>query len=240
MNMISERHAHHPVNAWIESTTDSVQPFVVPSAPSVVSMITGIDVFSHLSSASFVDDDDIDNDGNESKLNGSIQGERRVLFEGYWNAARGESWTYYTAPNDEAAFLDWIGERDGNEDNLLSAPDMPTCNEHSTRENYRRKIFHFATLDSSSPVPLSPRTTRNLPKSLERPAATRARSISDSSCSFSQRSCLRSSRFAPGIGRRESSISSMSQCPVYFNSEHNLIFEIVELIKSLIPETRLK
>jgi hypothetical protein len=141
---------------------------------------------------------------NESKLNVSIQGERWVLFDGYWKAARGES-CKYNAPTEGAVYLGC---------NFLPSPDMPACNEHATRENIWRKIFLFAMFDSSSPVSWSPRTTRNPAKGLERPVTMQARSISDLSCSFSQWSCLRSSRFA---NRQELSSSSMSEASVTFH-----------------------
>jgi hypothetical protein len=224
MNEISERHAHHPVHDWIQSATDSVQSLVVPSAsePSVVA--TSFDVPSRLSSASSVDDKD--NDGHESTLNGTVQEERRVLFEEYWNAARGESCTYYASPKEEAALLDWIGERDGNECTLLTTPpDWPICNERSVRENDQCRIIHFATFDSSSPVSWSPKSPRNLARSLERPAATtvRARSVSESSAACSQRSCLRRSRFALNVSRQESSSSSLSEASVSFRPRVEIV-----------------
>jgi hypothetical protein len=223
-----------PVHVWGIDSVEVVSGGAF-EVPSIVS-ISSDDDSTHVSSVSSAEDDEYgqDNDEHVYTLHGSIQQERRrVLFGGYWNAARGESGIHSKAVKEadscschahDAGPNRTAGERSGNKHERISLFDVPTC-----KERDRRKIFHFASYDTLHPVSWPP-NTGNLPHCLESGTAARARSMSDSWSDSQPSSCLRRSRFAPGFSRRELSSggSNMSTTLVSFHP-------VVEIVTYEIP-----
>jgi hypothetical protein len=234
MTEVPQRRAQQqPMPAWAIDSIEVVSgAFEVPSVVSISNDDESSHVLSVSSSGDYGYEDDV---GYVCTLHGSIQQERkRVLFGGYWNAARGESGTHSKAScgvlsfdlrhAHEADTSVIAGEHNGNESGHISTSDAQTCQERrGSPANARRKIFNFATFDLFSPESLPPVSwspnTGNLLQIIANFAAVQAISLSDS-CSDSQpsSSCLRRKCFAPGFSPRElSSGSNMSEASVSFH-----------------------